>query len=367
MPSILLDVSYAEELVEFWSHRYKEVKAELESLKAAQPTLAQQPDPELVSQNEKLSELISLVQDESNRRTAAELELRELFQKSVETEALRQCASRLEREHGEVTARLTKSETERSVLVQQVQTFFVQASALAIEARRWRRDKIEDMYDPAREAFVELDFESKALSFEHGQAVIDALPAEIINNSRLYFLPRPPSCMPLHVPSIAKSGYWFFPTVILPDETIFELVVEGAAGEWTYLGSYCSALLPGYDMKLSEWMILDDQTKAAHCARIASQIGAQNQQPPFSVQIDVKRRYDTGEWSVPCYSLRCVGFDMELYEALHVVAKTISPTNVLSQPSTPISSTAKRTAGSALAGMPLSVSDGANKRARSLH
>lgn len=69
------------------------------------------------------------------------------------------------------------------------------------------------------------------------------------------------------------------------------------------------------------------QTKEGHCSRVTQQILAQSQLPAFSDKLDVKRHYDAGEWSVPCYSLRCTSFSMLLYNALHVAAKAVQQTN----------------------------------------
>ena len=46
-----------------------------------------------------------------------------------------------------------------------------------------------------------------------------------------------------------------------------------------------------------------------------------------------------GEWSVPCYTLQCVGFNTTLYEALCLAAKSVSvdatpSPNLISQPPT---------------------------------
>lgn len=95
-------------------------------------------------------------------------------------------------------------------------------------------------------------------------------------------------------------------------------------------------------MKLAEWMTLDDtvrflyfpfgfqltptQTKMMFCSRIASQGLPPNQFAPKPALLDVKRRYETGEWFVPCFSLQCVGFDMNFYDALKLAVLQTRPT-----------------------------------------
>jgi hypothetical protein len=83
----------------------------------------------------------------------------------------------------------------------------------------------------------------------------------------------------------------------------------------------------------------------AHCVRVASQNLPPDQTASYPAQLDVKRRYEVGEWNVPCYSLRCVGFDMPLYDALHAAAVEISSRNkdaVAGVGSEPQSASAKR-------------------------
>jgi len=76
-----------------------------------------------------------------------------------------------------------------------------------------------------------------------------------------------------------------------------------------------------------------------HCVRVASQTLPPGQTAPYPAQLEVKRRYEMGEWSVPCYTLQCVGFNTTLYEALCLAAKSVSvdatpSPNLISQPPT---------------------------------
>lgn len=68
------------------------------------------------------------------------------------------------------------------------------------------------------------------------------------------------------------------------------------------------------------------QTKMTLCARIANQGLPPNQIAPKPALLDVKRRYETGEWLVPCFSLQCVGFDMNFYDALKLAVFQARPT-----------------------------------------
>ena len=51
-----------------------------------------------------------------------------------------------------------------------------------------------------------------------------------------------------------------------------------------------------------------------------------DQTAPYTTQLNTRRRYDLGELSVPCHSLRCVGFNSPLYHAL-LSAATPPPQN----------------------------------------
>lgn len=43
---------------------------------------------------------------------------------------------------------------------------------------------------------------------------------------RLFFLPRPPHSLPIHMPGWAKSGYWFHPEGAIVGDREFELIIE---------------------------------------------------------------------------------------------------------------------------------------------
>ncbi|KAG5721604.1 hypothetical protein E4T56_gene12899 [Termitomyces sp. T112] len=138
--------------------------------------------------------------------------------------------------------------------------------------------------------------------------------------NRLYLLPQPPACMPLYIPSCGRSGYCFYPLSV-PEECSFELVVQGKGSKWCYLGTYIISSLPEHPMALSEWMILDDQTKKSHCARLTAR-HFDNNHPPMSADL-VKEHYDSGRWKIPCFVLRCVGFDKELCHTINTTVHQI--------------------------------------------
>lgn len=63
--------------------------------------------------------------------------------------------------------------------------------------------------------------------------------------------------------------------------------------------------------------------------RIASQALPQGQVASYPSQLETKRRFESGESAVPCYMLRCVGFNVPLYKALwNAAVKLVLPVKV---------------------------------------
>ncbi|KAK0225047.1 hypothetical protein EDD85DRAFT_856238 [Armillaria nabsnona] len=131
------------------------------------------------------------------------------------------------------------------------------------------------------------------------------------------------------VSAIAQARYWFHPPITIPEETAVELVVEAKPHElctWLYFGRYLSAPLHGKDMKLSEWIKLDAQTKTAYCTAVSRTLKEQmlDQQVLCA---DIQRQLDLGKYAAPCYSLQCVGYDLALHET-YVKASTSQPLDI---------------------------------------
>ena len=82
------------------------------------------------------------------------------------------------------------------------------------------------------------------------------------------------------------------------------------------------------NLDISTFLHSNPKTKFAHCIRVANQNLPAGQSASYPAQLDVKRKYELGEWSVPCYSLRCVGFNMPLYDALCAESSSISTTTL---------------------------------------
>ena len=61
-----------------------------------------------------------------------------------------------------------------------------------------------------------------------------------------------------------------------------------------------------------------------HCRRVASAGLPPDQSASLPAQMTMKRRCETSEWSIPCFSLRCVGLGVELYNSLHLAVKELT-------------------------------------------
>ncbi|KAJ7577528.1 hypothetical protein C8J56DRAFT_971000 [Mycena floridula] len=139
---------------------------------------------------------------------------------------------------------------------------------------------------------------------------------------------------------MSSNGWWFHPVWTIQPSWAFQLVIEGNPGEWSYLGRYVTSLLEGCEMKLSEWISLDEETKALYCNRIATE-RALGEPPSMLDLVETRRRFDIGEWKIPCYLLHCTGFSKELYDALHAAAKSLVSNDTTS--SGPSSSSSRST------------------------
>ncbi|KZT03464.1 uncharacterized protein LAESUDRAFT_729036 [Laetiporus sulphureus 93-53] len=313
-----------EELVEFWSRRYSEVKHELDYFKnmfgvGSEPTVL--PEPPKSAKSEGFDELFNFVREEAARRQAADVELRSLLASGSASYA--DHLNLLAEEKDDLATRLQKSQDEQSALSKQLRTIQTHVAALATETRQWRRKRIAQLFpEPQPPSFLDATFETTYLNFGDPDSFMRLVPNDpVLRSRRIVFYPRPPNALPMDVSSIARSGYWFFPVVVSEHE-VFELIVESEQNQWTYLGTYRTASLPGYEMKLSEWLCLDEETRAGHCSRAREHARAQLPVACRGESLDVRRFYDTGEWTVLCYSLHCVGFNKSFYLGIQSVARS---------------------------------------------
>ncbi|KAJ7771488.1 hypothetical protein B0H16DRAFT_1770984 [Mycena metata] len=317
-PGILLTSDLTPEVVEFWGFKYKEAKQELETLKRSGaydnvPTYG-----ELKRHNE-------LLQTEAITNTKR-LEAKEKFIQEIvasnrnEYRATQQRLDACNAEKRDLLLQIGRLNTERVSLHHQIQVCYSQAASLAAEADRQRMAAVAELFNPGN-SFLDESFTPTSFMFSSLQQLIASLPRDTSNDWQLYFMPRPPNSIPLRVQEVGKPGYWFYPFNLSPMDAPFELVVEIECNKWLYFGRYTSCTLPSYEMRLSEWMALDEQTKLIFCSRVASQNSKLPIQPgSYTTPIDIRQRYESGQWNVPCYSLQCVGYDMELYEALQSTA-----------------------------------------------
>ncbi|KAK0225062.1 hypothetical protein EDD85DRAFT_795288 [Armillaria nabsnona] len=98
--------------------------------------------------------------------------------------------------------------------------------------------------------------------------------------------------MPLYIPNITQAGYWFHLPITIPEETPVELVIEAEPHE----------------------IKLDAQTKIAYCMAISRALKKQKPDQQVSCA-NVQQQLDSREYTAPCYSLQCVGYDLAPQEA----------------------------------------------------
>lgn len=153
---------------------------------------------ELSQEHTKLKDLTAALQSESAKREAADGELRQLIVNARQDEAvLRGKLEQAEKEKQDLLVQLTKTETDKTSLSQQVrkhmnvyihgpelvkttdialkvQLFYAQAVALAAEADATRKAKISELSPPV--AFVDKSFQPGKLLIVDPQAIIRILP-----------------------------------------------------------------------------------------------------------------------------------------------------------------------------------------------
>ncbi|KAJ7460845.1 hypothetical protein B0H11DRAFT_153978 [Mycena galericulata] len=316
-PEIMLNSDLTAELVEFWGFRYKEVKQELDNLKT---TGGQEDSVPTYGELKRLVQHLKAEAADTGRR----LEANEKFLQDVITATRNEYKSVLQKldicnaEKNQLLVQLGRSDTKRMSLYHQIQTSYSQAISLAAEADRQRMLVISELY-PVVSSF-DPDFTPTSIEFCSPKQVVRALPRDSTCTWQFYFLPRPPMSMPLRVASPCQSGYWFYPFNLSPIGTVFELVAEVERDKWVYFGRYVTGLLPGHEMKMSEWISLEEQVKVTFCDRIANQKLPGGQTASYASQVNVRQRYDSGQWSVQCYTLQCVGYDRALYDVLATTA-----------------------------------------------
>ncbi|SJL04776.1 uncharacterized protein ARMOST_08146 [Armillaria ostoyae] len=111
----------------------------------------------------------------------------------------------------------------------------------------------------------------------------------------------------------------------IPAETRVELVVEAKPHDG-YIGADTSVPPLDGEEKLPEWIKLDAQTKTAYCTAVSRILKEQMPYQPVSCA-NIQQQFDLGEYSAPCYSLQCVGYDFALQVAF-VKGSTSQPSDI---------------------------------------
>ncbi|KAK0225055.1 hypothetical protein EDD85DRAFT_958777 [Armillaria nabsnona] len=192
-----------------------------------------------------------------------------------------------------------------------------QAKALVEKAHQRRLEIVSLAF--GKTSFIEESFVPTRVVFNDLAQIMSALPSDLTQS-----LQYEPSCLDsylwkaqsflVYTPFLCPPGYRFHPPITIPKGTPVELVVEAKPHEQLYLGRYLSAPLDGEDMKVSEWIKLDTQTKKAYCTAVGQTLKEQKPDQQVSCA-KIQRQLDSGEYAAPCYRLQCVGYDLALQEA----------------------------------------------------
>ncbi|ETW76999.1 hypothetical protein HETIRDRAFT_327583 [Heterobasidion irregulare TC 32-1] len=358
---ISIDASYAPEMVKFWAKKYQDAKKELDLLKVRicitffsseascrdsdkavtvclkQRHLFTQPDRNELQQEQKsLKTLVSQLKSESRVRAAYEKELNKTVVKAQQQkDKWQEEVVRFEKERTETVGKVADLEAENEALKQ--------SRTSMVNVMLWLRRLIKVGGPRSRQftpvSFIDPVFLEGIKPVQLPETLLDALGPKVSlmlsgdrpsMQSDIHFIRRPPICMPLCVEECGMHGHWFYPTAQVRENTPVDLVIESTPNMWMYLGKYLCAFMPVSEMQLSEWMNLNEITKVIHCRQVVSAGLPPDQSVLLPAQMTMKRRYETGEWSVPCFSLRCVGFDVDLYNSLHLaVEELMRPTAAL--------------------------------------
>ncbi|KAF9793156.1 hypothetical protein BJ322DRAFT_1016751 [Thelephora terrestris] len=282
--TITVDARYGQELVEFWTQKYERAQEELNKVRLRDSSVATSSSSSSSPCNEDDEERIN----ESSSVTENEEEF--------EVEALKAC-------NAELMEELAASAQERQILLEALEALRDQNASLASEAGALRQQKIESIYPP--ESFLPAGWTSTIFRVP-SETLSGRVSADVLGGRPIFFIPRPPACLPLRVGACGKHGYWFSPEVECPESTEFELIVEEPAAQWTYLGRYKRVDLPGGEMRLSEWLELPEQTRVDHCRRVAIQGLGQapsTQAAVSAAAAEFRRQYESGKATIPCFAL----------------------------------------------------------------
>jgi len=72
-------------------------------------------------------------------------------------------------------------------------------------------------------------------------------------------------------------------------------------------------------MWLSEWLMLDSETRGVHCLRVAAERLGQTATPATisAAAAEVRQQFESAQATVPCFTLVCTGFTTQIQTALH--------------------------------------------------
>ncbi|TFY60239.1 hypothetical protein EVJ58_g5276 [Rhodofomes roseus] len=217
-----------EATAKYWKNKYEDAQREITALRRVLEMKRADASSEINS----VDELIKLVREETRRRQASDEELARCFAPIKQENPLRDPDPEdrvvlLEKEKAALEKRAQEAEQQQAVLKHQIGVFRSEASVLAAEARQTRHKRFEQL-NQTNVVLFEEGFTPRPITCTNaqGQAWIKAIPQEAMLGKLLFYLPRPPHSLPIHVPGWAKSGHWFHPMGVMVGDREFELIVE---------------------------------------------------------------------------------------------------------------------------------------------
>ncbi|KAK0474794.1 hypothetical protein IW261DRAFT_1648421 [Armillaria novae-zelandiae] len=269
---------------------------------------------EVSREREKCANLASKLETvEEEQKESAEA----LQRQKLELENKNQMMALLAMERDQIS--LQRFRQNNALMARQANMLREQANSFANDAHTRRMLKISALHPPDILAGGQPPLST--FRFSNPAHVTELLETKTTLTRPLFFSLSPPRALPICLPGMGHSGYWFDPHNTPKSE--FDLLVETG---WTYYGRFITkALDPDAYMELAEWMAIDEPARRSYMNEMSSR-GLPSGQLATTEEINaLLRQVDSGEKIVPCYLLQWVGFSVDLCKAFTDVINTLMP------------------------------------------
>ncbi|KAK0185920.1 hypothetical protein F5146DRAFT_161696 [Armillaria mellea] len=208
---------------------------------------------EVSRDREKSANLASKLETvEEERKELAETVRRQ----KLELENNNQMTSLLEKEKDQLS--LQRSRQNNAFMASQANMLREQAKSLANDAHTHRMSKISALHPPSILALPSLS----TFRFSNPAHVTELLQIKTTLTRSLFFYASPPRALPIFLPGMGYSGYWFDPRDAPKSE--FDLLVETGVDQESF------TLNPNAYMELAEWMTIDEPARRSYITEMSS-------------------------------------------------------------------------------------------------